>query len=123
MGQEFLDMIIQISVFMICARMILHLRIKSSGEKYIKGIVGLMVVAFMVSSMVLKWKDIQGTRILPDIEEMEKRMEEMMKNEMKEMDLGKLTLGYNLDNYIDPPKEEVSIRVEPTIVVIGKDRE
>ena len=168
MGQELLNMIIQVSVFMICARMILHLRIKASGEKYIKGIVGLMIIAFMVTSMTTKWKSIRENEILPDIEKMENRMEEMMQMEVREMErieMGKkemersemersetesngLNMGNKLDSYIDSAKEkmimdaiedmqeennkmntmkeakeEISISVEQTTVVIGKDRE
>lgn len=126
MVQEYLNVIIQVSVFMICARMILHLRIKASGEKYIKGIVGLMVVAFMVTSVVTKWNENLTDGIFPDANEMETRIEEMMRREMK--------MGNISDNYVQKVKEkmamdaignlrEISVNVENTPVVLGECRD
>lgn len=52
---EIVDWIKRITIFLIMARMILHLRPKAEYEKYLKLVVGIMILA-----MVLE----QGLRIL-----------------------------------------------------------
>ena len=98
MVQDYLDLIVRISVFMICARMLLHLRVKASDEKYLKGIVGLMIVSFMVISMVTRWKDNEVAGGILNINEIERQIEEKIRYEIYK--------GKILDTHINEIKEK-----------------
>lgn len=98
MAQDYLDLIVRISVFMICARMLLHLRVKASDEKYLKGIVGLMIVSFMVISMVTRWKDNEVAGGILNINEIERQIEEKIRYEIYK--------GKILDTHINEIKEK-----------------
>lgn len=78
--------------------MLLHLRVKASDEKYLKGIVGLMIVSFMVISMVTRWKDNEVDGGILNINEIERQIEEKIRYEIYK--------GKILDMHINEIKEK-----------------
>ena len=50
------EFIKQMTVFMIMAKMVLHLRPKQEYEKYLKLVVGIMVLALVVERVIGLWQ-------------------------------------------------------------------
>lgn len=50
------EFIKQLTVFMIMAKMVLHLRPKQEYEKYLKLVVGIMVLALVVERVIGLWQ-------------------------------------------------------------------
>lgn len=76
--QEYMDMITKISIFMIVAGMLISFRIKKSHEKYLKVIVGLMVVAQVMGSVSTIMGENKGIALPDKIGELGKKMEDII---------------------------------------------
>ncbi len=83
--QDFMETIVKMGIFMICAQMLIHFRPDGSYEKYIKLLVGVMVIWQIFSPLAVFFSG-EGEETDKRVEWFEEQMEQSRKKALENAD-------------------------------------